>query len=377
MTPTNPTDDFDFDFDDLPDLPLLEDDGGSVPHNLQEPDAVAQAKDDEGMGLPGPVDLDLPEVSATPSIESAQPESDEAVPVAEAEPDVEPEIVPAESTPSIEPEREEGSQPVPEQSMEPEISEEEQHADAVLEDVVPPVPPVSLATEEETLSEIAEFEPASQAEQPPSDEPAVEVPFVEEDPNPGQPDAAFVHDPEQAPSPPHSVLRSRKPLIIGGAVAAVLAIGAAAFLFWPGSEHRAPVQASASAPSSPAADPSTPAPTVEPERELTTAGMVSDVLTDQPQVEPTLESVVQPSAPEGPVPEVQVTTPAPVAVKSEPAPTPTPTLADKPAAAAAKPSSAPAPAKPAKKPAPQKTEEQGTKWQDEALNALDAFEKGL
>lgn len=312
MTPTNPTDDFDF--DDLPDLPLLEDDGGSVPHNLQEPDAVAQAKDDEGMGLPGPVDLDLPEVSATPSIESA--------PVAEAEPDVE-----------------------------PEISEEEQHADAVLEDVVPPVPPVSLATEEETLSEIAEFEPASQAEQPPSDEPADEVPVVVEDPSQAQPDAAFVQDPEQA----HSPARSRKPLIIGGAVAAVLAIGIGAFVFWPSAEPQAPVQASASAPSSPAANPSTPAPTVEPEREFTPADLVSDVLSDQPQVEPTPEKVVQPSAPVEPTPAVQATAPA---VKSEPA-------------------SAPAPAKPAKKPAPQKAEEQGTKWQDEALNALDAFEKSL
>lgn len=375
MTPTNPTDDFDF--DDLPDLPLLEDDGGSVPHNLQEPDAVAQAKDDEGMGLPELVDL--PEVSATPSIESAQPESDEAVPVAEAEPDVEPEIAPAEPTPSIEPEQEEGSQPVPEQSMEPEISEEEQHADAVLEDVVPNVPPVSLATEEETLSdvEIAEFEPASQAEQPPSDEPADEVPVVEEVPNSGQPDAAFVQDPEQAPSPPHSAVRSRKPLIIGGAVAAALAIGIGAFVFWPSAEPQAPVQASASAPSSPAADPSTPAPTVEPEREFTPADLVSDVLSDQPQVEPTPEKVVQPSAPVEPTPAVQATAPA---VKSEPAPTSTPTPAAKPAAVVPKPASAPAPAKPAKKPAPQKAEpakEQGNKWQDEALNALDAFEKGL
>ncbi len=367
MTPTNPTDDFDFDFDDLPDLPLLEDDGGSVPHNLQEPDAVAQAKDDEGMDLPEPVDLDLPEVSATPSIESAQPESDEAVPVAEAEPGVEPEIAPVEPTPSIEPEQEEGSQPVPEQSMEPEISEEERHADAVLEDVVPPVPPVSLATEEETLSEIAEFEPASQAEQPPSDEPADEVPVVVEDPSQAQPDAAFVQDPEQA----HSPVRSRKPLIIGGAVAAVLAIGIGAFVFWPSAEPQAPVQASASAPSSPAADPSTPAPTVEPEREFTPADLVSDVLSDQPQVEPTPEKVVQPSAPVEPTPAVQATAPT---VKSEPAPTPTPTPAAKPAAVVAKPASAPAPAK---KPAPQKAEEQGTKWQDEALNALDAFEKSL
>lgn len=373
MTPTNPTDDFDF--DDLPDLPLLEDEGSSVPDTTQEPVAAAQAGEDEGMDLPELMDLELIEVSATPSIESVEPESDEAAPVADAEPELSEEPVHAEATPSIEPEQEEGSHPIPEQSMEPELSEDEQHADAVPEKVVHHVHAVNLATEEETLSdvEIAEFEPASQPEQPPSDEPAVEVPFVEEDPNPGQPDAAFVQDPEQAPSKSVSAVRSRKPLIIGGAVAAVLAIGAAAFLFWPGAEHQAPVEANVSVSSSPASDSSSPAPAAEPEHELTTADLVSDVLSDQP----TPESAADPSAPEEQNPEVQAATPA---AKSEPAPALPPNPAAKPAAVVEKPVSAPAPARPAKKPAPQKTEPakaQDNKWQDEALNALDAFEKGL
>lgn len=379
MTPNNPNDDFDF--DDLPDLPLLEDEDSSGPDTTQEPVAVAQSEEDDGADLPEL--MDLPEVSATPSIESVEP-MDEAGPVAEAEPDFIRNPAPGGLTSSIEPQEEEGTQPAHEQIPEPVIAQDEQHADDVPQDVAHHVQAVSLAAEDETFPgvEIAEFEPASQPEQPPSDEPAVEVPFVEEDPNPGQPDAAFVHDPEQAPSPPHSVPRSRKPLIIGGAVAAVLAIGAAAFLFWPGAEPQTPPELSASAKSSPSVDPSTPPPVAEPTGESTAADQVSDVLSDQPQGVPTPEAFVQPSDPEEPTPEVQAATPASVAVKSEPlAPAPAGSAPEaEPAAVGAKPASRPSPAKPAKKPAPRKVEpaeEHETKWQDEALNALDAFEKGL
>lgn len=362
MTPNNPTDDFDF--DDLPDLPLLEDEGSPVPDTTQEP-VAAQSEEDEGVDLPELTDLGLPEISAIPSIESVQPALEEAAPVAEPEPDMVPAPVRAEATPSKESELEESPQLVPEQSTDPAIAEDEQHADAVAEEVVPHVQAISLTTDEGTFSdvELAEFEPASQAEQPPSDEPTDEVPFVEED-----------------PSQAHNAPLSRKPLIIGGAVAAVLAIGIGAFVFWPSAEPQAPVEANVSAPSNAATSSSSAAPAAGPEHELTTADMVSDVLSDQPQVEPTPESVVQPSAPEESTPEVHFAAPAPVAVKSEPAPAPAPTPAAKPAAVVEKPTSASAQAKPAKKPAPQKTEPakaQDNKWQDEALNALDAFEKGL
>src|SRR5690606_35327912 len=173
-----------------------------------------------------------------------------------------------------------------------------------------------------------------------------------------------------------------KPLIIGGAVAAVLAIGAAAFLFWPTAEPQAPVEVSASAKSSHSVDPPTPSPVAEPTGESTAADLVSDVLSDQPQGVPTPEAVVQPSDPDEPTPEVQAATPATVAVKSEPlAPAPAGSAPEaEPTAVVARPVSRNSPAKPAKKPAPRKVEpaeEHETKWQDEALNALDAFEKGL
>ncbi|MGJ4727740.1 hypothetical protein [Luteimonas sp. SDU101] len=374
MTPNNPIDDFDF--DDLPDLPLLEDEDSSAPDTTQEPFAVAQSEEGEGVDLTELMDLDLPEVSATPSIESAQPESDEAAPVAEPEPELGPDPAPAETAPSIEPEQVEGTQPAHEQIPEPVIAQDEQHADDVPQDVAHHVQAVCLAAEDETFPgvELAEFEPASQSEQTLVNEPAVEVPFVEEGRNPPQPDAAFVQDPEQAPTLPHNAARSRKPLIIGGAIAAVLAIGTAVFLLWPSAEPQAPVQTSVSAPSGPAADPSKPSPEPEPEREFTAADLVSDVLSDQPQGVPTPEAVVQPSAPVEPAPEVQAATPASAPTQAGP------TQATEPAAVVAKPALGPSAAKPAKKPAPRKVEpaeEQETKWQDEALNALDAFEKGL
>lgn len=381
MTPNNPNDAFDF--DDLPDLPLLEDEDSSGPDTTQEPVAVAQSEEDDGADLPEL--MDLPEVSATPSIESVEP-MDEAGPVAEAEPDFIRNPAPGGLTSSIEPQEEEGTQPAHEQIPEPVIAQDEQHADDVPQDVAHHVQAVSLAAEDETFLgvELAEFEPASQSEQTLINEPADEASFVEEHPSLGQSDMAFVQDPEQAPALPHNAARFRKPLIIGGAVAAVLAIGTAVFLLWPTAEPQTPPELSASAKSSPSVDPSTPPPVAEPTGESTAADLVSDVLSDQPQVEPTPEAVVHPPAPVEQTPEVQAATPASVAVKSEPlAPAPAGSAPEaEPAAVVAKPASRPSPAKPepAKKPAPRKVEpaeEHETKWQEEALNALDAFEKGL